>query len=59
MTEYQSDSIIFPSWIAAKLEYAAMDTDSKSKSTRGFNMTKKGAIRLVYVTHIYLQSILK
>ena len=36
------------SWVAAKLENAAMDTDSKSKSTRGINMTK-GGIRLVYV----------
>ena len=44
-----SDSIIFSSWVAAKLENAAMDTDSKSKSTRGINMTKKGGIRLVYV----------
>ena len=43
-----SDSIIFSSWVAAKLENAAMDTDSKSKSTRGINMTK-GGIRLVYV----------
>ena len=43
------DSIIFPSWVAAKLENAAMDTDSKSKYTRGINMTKKGGIRLVYV----------
>ena len=43
-----SDSIIFSSWVAAKLENAAMDTDSKSKSARGINM-KKGGIRLVYV----------
>ena len=43
-----SDSIIFSSWVAAKLENAAMDTDLKSKSTRGINMTK-GGIRLVYV----------
>ena len=34
--------------VAAKLENAAMDTDSISKSTRGINMTK-GGIRLVYV----------
>ena len=44
-----SDSIIFSSWVAAKLENAAMDTDSKSKSSRGINTTKKGGIRLVYV----------
>ena len=31
-----------------QLENAAMDTDLKSKSTRGINMTK-GGIRLVYV----------
>ena len=44
-----SDSIIFSSWVAAKLENAAMDTDSKSKCTRGINMTKTGDIRLFYV----------
>ena len=39
-----------------------MDTDSKSKSTRGIKITKKGGIRFMYehiVTAIYLQSILK
>ena len=42
---------------------AAMDTDSKSKSTRVINMTKQGGIRWFMYEHIvtamYLQSILK
>ena len=43
---------------------AAMDTDSKSKSTRGINMAKKGGIYVWFmyehiVKAIYLQGILK